>query len=48
LMTWKLPFVPWLRTQIDHVWTRWDVSVVIDPLWLSGSDHKAMEIGVSY
>jgi endonuclease/exonuclease/phosphatase family metal-dependent hydrolase len=22
LMTWKLPFVPWLRTQIDHVWTR--------------------------
>ena len=44
LMTWKLPMAPWLRTHIDHVWTRGDVDMMIEPIRLEGSDHRVLEI----
>lgn len=46
LMTWKLPLAPWLRSHIDHVWTWGDATVMIQSLWLEGSDHRALKIVV--
>lgn len=47
-MTRKAPYISWLRVHIDHVFTWWDVQILMDPFWVAGSDHQAISIEVLY